>query len=451
LASAWGTTSSKRGKLTVILLCFFTGALTTPLAAEEDSTTEGFPANSAIRFYQEYISDLRYGHCRFEPSCSQYGYDAIESHGFFKGIALAADRLVRCNPGAAHYHERSPGGRLADPVDGPPAARRRPEVPVWLLPEPRDLPFPMRALEAQAAGSGRTQGNGVLDLLAYADFADALTKEGDCWRAETEFKRVAFLSGVDEVDRWALMKTGSCYYSWNRWDESAPHFLKAATRSLTAADRNVAHYMAAASFFNAGRYTKSVETLDRSAREDEEEHGIYGHSNVAADGDSDNETDAPQQLAAENIQILRGLCSMASGDWGRGSELFKDVAADYPNSLNRNRALFLRWKSEEGASEVPQKHPNLAAGFSVVIPGSGQMYSGRYYDGFRHLVVNGLLIFSVYQLFKEEYYAAGYLLAGFTLPFYVGNIVGAKRSAESYNAWKRAGYVSQVIEEAGNK
>jgi putative membrane protein insertion efficiency factor len=407
-----------------MLLCAIASALITPAAAEVDSKKEGSPAASAIRFYQNNISDLRYGHCYFEPSCSQYGYEAIESHGFFKGIALTADRLIRCNAGAVHYHDRSPEGRLADPVDGPPAGRRRPEVPAWLLPEPQDPPFPISGAEARTFEPGLKSRINASELLKYVEFADLLAQQGDCWRAETEYKRVAFLSGLVDADSWASMKTGGCYYRWKSWDQSAPPFLKAAASSATTEDRDVAHYMAAASFFNAGRYAKSVETLDRCTSGDHE---------------------------VENIQFLRGLCSMASGDWDEGAGRYQNIAADYPDSPNRNRALFLRWKAEEGGDNVPKKHPNLAAGLSAVIPGSGQMYTGRYYDGFRHLVVNGLLIFSVYQLFKEEYYAAGYLLVGFTLPFYVGNIVGANRSAESYNMWKRADYVSQVIEEAGDK
>ncbi|MCK5405990.1 MAG: membrane protein insertion efficiency factor YidD, partial [Candidatus Krumholzibacteria bacterium] len=240
-----------------------------------------------MRFYQNNISDLRYGHCYFEPSCSQYSYDAIESHGIFMGIALTADRLIRCNAGAAQYHEKSPGGRLADPADGQQAGRLRPEVPAWLLPEPRDLPFPMRAVDAQAVGPGGTQAKGAFDLSAYADFADALTKEGDCWRAETEYKRVAFLSGADEVKRWSLMKTGSCYFHWKGWDESARPFLEAAMLSVTAEDRNVAYYMAAASYFNIGRYTKSVETLSQCISGDYEASETAAHQDGALDSGPD--------------------------------------------------------------------------------------------------------------------------------------------------------------------
>lgn len=37
-------------------------------------------------------------HCRFEPSCSQYGEASIRRYGTVKGVARTARRLVRCGP-----------------------------------------------------------------------------------------------------------------------------------------------------------------------------------------------------------------------------------------------------------------------------------------------------------------------------------------------------------------
>ncbi len=51
-----------------------------------------------IRFYQRRISPLFPARCRFYPTCSAYAYEAIERFGFFKGGALAAWRILRCNP-----------------------------------------------------------------------------------------------------------------------------------------------------------------------------------------------------------------------------------------------------------------------------------------------------------------------------------------------------------------
>jgi putative membrane protein insertion efficiency factor len=51
-----------------------------------------------IRFYQKAISPGLPRSCRFEPTCSQYAYDAIETHGTIRGTAMAIWRLLRCNP-----------------------------------------------------------------------------------------------------------------------------------------------------------------------------------------------------------------------------------------------------------------------------------------------------------------------------------------------------------------
>jgi len=39
-----------------------------------------------------------HGFCRYHPTCSVYGYDAIEKYGVIKGSAKAMWRIMRCNP-----------------------------------------------------------------------------------------------------------------------------------------------------------------------------------------------------------------------------------------------------------------------------------------------------------------------------------------------------------------
>lgn len=52
-----------------------------------------------IRFYQKYLSGMKAGSCcKYTPTCSQYGIEAIEKYGAFKGGALAVWRILRCNP-----------------------------------------------------------------------------------------------------------------------------------------------------------------------------------------------------------------------------------------------------------------------------------------------------------------------------------------------------------------
>jgi hypothetical protein len=53
---------------------------------------------AAIRFYQRFISPMLPPACRFEPTCSNYGYQAIQKHGVIKGGWLAIKRVGRCHP-----------------------------------------------------------------------------------------------------------------------------------------------------------------------------------------------------------------------------------------------------------------------------------------------------------------------------------------------------------------
>jgi uncharacterized protein len=59
-------------------------------------------ALEAIDVYRATISPAidRTGlvHCKFHPTCSAYGRETIRRYGLPKGGALAAARIVRCNP-----------------------------------------------------------------------------------------------------------------------------------------------------------------------------------------------------------------------------------------------------------------------------------------------------------------------------------------------------------------
>ncbi|MCZ2257693.1 membrane protein insertion efficiency factor YidD [Sporosarcina sp. G11-34] len=54
-----------------------------------------------IKLYQKAISPLMPPSCRFYPTCSHYGIEAIETHGALKGSWLAVRRISKCHP----FHE----------------------------------------------------------------------------------------------------------------------------------------------------------------------------------------------------------------------------------------------------------------------------------------------------------------------------------------------------------
>jgi hypothetical protein len=59
-----------------------------------------------IKFYQKTLSfdhgpmkeAFPHGFCRFTPTCSQYGAEAIMKHGVVKGGIMTMWRILRCNP-----------------------------------------------------------------------------------------------------------------------------------------------------------------------------------------------------------------------------------------------------------------------------------------------------------------------------------------------------------------
>ena len=51
-----------------------------------------------VRMYQQALSPLVGGQCRFVPTCSEYFIQAVRKKGALRGAAAGLWRVVRCNP-----------------------------------------------------------------------------------------------------------------------------------------------------------------------------------------------------------------------------------------------------------------------------------------------------------------------------------------------------------------
>ncbi len=83
------------------------------------------PLTAVVRAYQRLVSPLLPARCKYYPSCSQYALDALREYGLARGLALAAWRLLRCNPWSL-------GG--VDRVSEQKLFRPRPSLPRELAP-----------------------------------------------------------------------------------------------------------------------------------------------------------------------------------------------------------------------------------------------------------------------------------------------------------------------------
>ena len=88
-----------------------------------------------VRAYRRFLSPLLGQQCRFQPTCSAYGLEALQVHGALRGGWLTVRRIGRCHP----FHR---GGY--DPV--PPAKGAAPSTTSGrtesgpALAEPKELP-----------------------------------------------------------------------------------------------------------------------------------------------------------------------------------------------------------------------------------------------------------------------------------------------------------------------
>ena len=60
--------------------------------------TAAFGLCAVIGFYRRFLSPLMPPSCRFQPTCSAYALEAIQTHGPARGLWLTVRRLSHCHP-----------------------------------------------------------------------------------------------------------------------------------------------------------------------------------------------------------------------------------------------------------------------------------------------------------------------------------------------------------------
>ncbi len=61
-----------------------------------------------IRFYKSFLSPMLPPSCIYQPTCSQYTYEAIEKYGLLRGSWMGVLRILRCHPFARGGYDPVP-------------------------------------------------------------------------------------------------------------------------------------------------------------------------------------------------------------------------------------------------------------------------------------------------------------------------------------------------------
>ncbi len=98
---------------------------------------------------------------------------------------------------------------------------------------------------------------------------------------------------------------------------------------------------------------------------------------------------------------------------------------------------------ESPPEELPSKSPWLAGGLSVLLPGAGSVYVGRYSEGALSFFINALFIGATVNAVDKDDDDLAVVLGIGALAFYGGNIYAAANGAHKFNDRVRAAYLLQ--------
>lgn len=67
-----------------------------------------YPFILLIKIYQWTLSPWLGRQCRYTPTCSNYGIEALKKYGVFKGLYLTVKRVLSCHPWGGHGYDPVP-------------------------------------------------------------------------------------------------------------------------------------------------------------------------------------------------------------------------------------------------------------------------------------------------------------------------------------------------------
>jgi tetratricopeptide (TPR) repeat protein len=251
------------------------------------------------------------------------------------------------------------------------------------------------------------------DVLRFARF---LYDQKNYGRALLEYKRYYF---IDPRNDSAAMTIGLCY-------------------------KNNRQYRQAESWFRELNAT-AIDTGIKKAARDEIPVCCY------LDQDYRQCLSLLEQVASSAFpyRFLMIFCYIQERNWAMAQTILKLVNED---SLSQNDLLIYRTVSNavQQVSHLPKKSPAIGALLSLV-PGAGNMYAGRYGDGFFSLVMVGGAYAASYWCYHEDNRTAALLTGGTGFIFHLGNIFGSAVAAKAVHETAEDGLIDALVAQANKE
>lgn len=244
---------------------------------------------------------------------------------------------------------------------------------------------------------------GAQDPEAIRAFGDHLLRQGDYYRAITEYERFAFLAPEHPDVADVRLRIGEAYYFGEKWDAAARMF-RALETPETDRDvrRTAALYLAAV----------AMRQKDLQRATDRLEGFLADHP------DDPWRPDVVGQLIL--LDLRSGRADSAERRLAQANEAGRAPPAPKAGDLDEWRRL-------------PRKSPLLAGSLSALLPGAGQAYVGHWSDALLAFGLNAAFIWGTYEAFDRDEDVLGCFLLALDTTWYFGNVYNAANGARRVN------------------
>lgn len=234
---------------------------------------------------------------------------------------------------------------------------------------------------------------------AVRGFGDHLFRQGDYYRAITEYERFVFLAPEHPGAAEVRLRIGEAYYFGEKWDAAARVF-----RAVDAAEQrpDAALYLAAIAMRQQD-LQRATDLLERF---------------LADFPDDARRADALGQLL---------LLDLRGGRAAAAERRLAEATASGTAPPAPGAADVEEWR------RLPRKSPLLAGTLSAILPGAGQAYVGHWSDALLAFGLNAAFFWGTYEAFERDEAVLGGFLLALDATWYFGNVYNAANGARRFN------------------
>jgi tetratricopeptide (TPR) repeat protein len=238
-------------------------------------------------------------------------------------------------------------------------------------------------------------------LMGMLNFATSLYKEGDYYRAITEYKRVLFFYPTYAKKSEVLFMIGKSYFRGKKYEQAIT-------------------YLSSSHSVNNKKISFERDILLMLS--------YYHTKNYALVIDEITDIKKKYTVSYEFLDVIAGVSYASLGDFGMAKKIFDDLYVDTKD--NDKKEFFKEFsKLLDKANSYSYKSPLFSGILSAIFPGLGYIYCGRYVDGIISFLLVGLSSFVAYDGYRHNSWVQFGVFSILAISFYGGNIYGSVRRA----------------------